>query len=503
MKKYFPLTIVLGVLFASCSNEDIEIIDSADLSLNISTQSVYDDFNMADAFKSRFIGGKGYSIGVFSYIYDKNGSLSASDSTFVDTFGKITQNFSNLKAGDYTLVTLEMLVENDNNYSSPNWVIAGQDNLETLQILNKEYTTYWYTAIGVKTESFTLPKGGISKEILPKGIGVVIETNMTNFNNSDYLCVNFFTKDMPKGRYLSPNYEGEERFIYDSYTESNVWTPRVYTYTDELPAYVGLDAYLLEEGTVRYCFGAQKIGSDGKLENTFHPCPNNNSFFTVNDGMTYYGGYHYIGGDPGYDCQAAMFNTYTEYDSWYKQLISNYSTAYTKPCLQWGTNATVVNNYMNSNNMALTDSGSDEASNKYWTYYINSSATVGYEYNFDYNQSNLNAVFMNFDTDYYTVQSLKSDLSQSYQGGEYSSELGGYFFMSDQTLLLLSNDTSNGYITILYIPNDSSSSSVRKLKSHKSSFASFVPNHKTNRSSFTTSELKFKINKLSEVDSLK
>ncbi len=490
MKKYFPLTMVLGVLFASCSNDDIEIIDYTDLSLNISTQSVYDDFNIADDFKSKFIGGKGYSIGVFSYIYDTNGALSASDSTFVDTFGKVTQNFSNLKAGDYTLVTLEMLVENDNNYSSPNWVIAGQDNLETLQILNKDYYTYWYTAIGVNTESFTLPKGGVSKEIFPEGIGVLIDNEMTNFNNSNYACVNFFTKDSPKGRYLSPNYKGEERFIYDSYNESNVWTPRVYSYYDELPARVSPDAYLLEEGVIRYCFGAQKIGSDGKLENTFYPRPNNNSFFTAEDGMTYYGGYHYIGGTPPDDCVAGMFNTYGDYKSWHDQLISNYSTAYTKPCLQWGSTATAVNNYMNSNNMELKESGSDEGSNSYWTFYTNSANTVNYEYQFDYNQSNLNTVFMNFDTDYYTVQSLKTDLSQSYQGGEYSSELGGYFFMSDQTLLLLSNDISEGYITILYIPNDSSSSSVRKLKTTKSSLAKL--DFKNNKSSLTSSKQSIK-----------
>lgn len=452
MKQYIALlSVLLTVIFTSCSNEDIEIINSSNLKINITTQSVYDDFECSEPFKNRFLGGKGYSIGVYSFIYDEKGKLTSSDSTFVDTFQRITQEFKTLNKGNYTLITLEMLVENDNNYASPNWVIIDKESLETIKIVNKNYTSYWYSAVGLYTSSLSIDSSqDLEKNVNPKGIGTIIKNEITNFDVSKYACVEFFTKDQPKGRLLSPSYDGEDRFVYDHYNESNTWTARGYNYNKSgLSSDIAFDVYLLEEGLIRYCFGALSLNSDGNLDSSFYPCPSKNSTFTVRDGSIFYGGYHYIGGPEGQDCVAALFNSSNEYDNWYK----SYLETYVKPYLVWGASANDVDAYMTKSGMKLDDFGFVEESSMYWSYYCNSSNTVFYEYQFDLNKNNLNTVFMNFDDDYFTISSIESDLTKTFGQGQYSADLSGYIFESNTTLLLLSTDTSDGFITILYIPN--------------------------------------------------
>lgn len=452
------LAVFFTVVLSSCSNEDIEMIDSSNFQINISTQSVYDDFKIAEPFKNNFLGGKGYSIGVFTYIYDNSGSLATSDSIYVDTFGKVSQEFNNLRVGDYTLITLEMLVENNNNQTSPNWLIAGQDHLETLRVVNKNFTSYWYSAIGLYTENINISKGNINKEIVPKGIGCIISTTMSNFNFSNYVSVDFLTKDQPKGRLLSPTFKGEDRFVYDHYNESHTWTTRGYYFQQEgLPSSIDIDVYLLEEGLIRYCFGAEGLKADGTLDSSFYPYPSANSTFQVADGSTYYGGFVYTGGSENSDCQAGLFNFYYDYKTWYDKIISSYSTSYIQPYLTWGASSEEVNTYMINSGLNLLDSDYNSESNIFWTAYSNNSRTVLYEYQFDSNKNNLNCVFMNFDTDFFTISDIKSDLTKLYGSGEYSSDLEGYIFASGNILLLLSTNVSDGYITVLYVANTTNS----------------------------------------------
>lgn len=466
MKKYFfIITAFLSVILSSCSNEDIEIINHSGFSLNISTQSVYDDFGITEPFKNLFLGGKGYSIGVYSFIYDEQGGLVASDSTYVDTFQRINLNFQSLRSGNYTLVTLEMIVENADNYSSPNWVIIDKDNLETIKIVNKDYTSYWYSAVGLYTAPITIIPGEDQEKMVdPKGIGVIIGNEITNFDASDYVYVGFFTKDQPQGRLLSPSYKQDERFVYDHYNESNVWTSRGYDYDKKgLSYYVGFDVYLLEEGLIRYCYGALSLKSDGSLDSNFYPCPSTNSTFIVKDGLRYYGGYIYKGGQAGSDCTANLFDTYDAFNNWYENNQVYYSS-YVEPYLEWGSTATSVKNYMTNAGLEFADSGINEETETYWTVFRNTAKTVYYEYHFDQNMSNLNTAYMSFDTDYFTISSIKSKLTEIYGEGNYSSELDGYVFGSDKTVLLLSNDISDGFIDVVYIPNTSRGSIFPQAK---------------------------------------
>ena len=58
MKKIlYSLIAVLAMVMSSCSNDDIEIIKTGGVTFNVSTQGVYDDFEVSDDFKNRFLSG--------------------------------------------------------------------------------------------------------------------------------------------------------------------------------------------------------------------------------------------------------------------------------------------------------------------------------------------------------------------------------------------------------------------------------------------------------------
>lgn len=356
MKKIlYSLIAILAMVISSCSNDDIEIIKTGGVTFNVSTQGVYDDFEVSDDFKNRFLSGS-YNVGVYTFIYDETGDLAASDSVYTQTFGNIAQTFTSLKTGNYTAITLEMLVDADENYQSDNWVIVGKDKISTLEIVNKDFKAYWYSAVGYSTTKFSLGQGKQSFNIVPKGMGAIVDTRMTNFDKSDFKCAVFFTKDQPIGRYLNPDLTGDDRFHYDSYNESNSWTPRGYTWKSEgLNEVEAPTIYLLEEGDIRCCFGAEKEDANGDLIGSFIAYPNRNTVLSVKDGKRYNGGFHYLGGSDE-KCAAGLFDSWDNYLAWYKSLTT-VNTLVPDLYMNWGGSVTNAQSFMNSYTMTLGKSG--------------------------------------------------------------------------------------------------------------------------------------------------
>lgn len=465
MRKFFLSAVALVGLFTSCSNDDIdvEVTELGDnVVLNISTQSVYDDFGVAQSLKERMLSQDQYSMGIYSFIYGENGELVASDSVTSKTFGQIQMEFPKLKAGNYDVVTLEMLVDNTRHNQSPNWVIVGQDKLSTLEIVNKNYDAYWYSAVGLGTQEIDVRTGeNLTSDITPKGIGCVIDTRMTNFNLSPYCKATLFTKDQPKGRLISPYISGEDRFVYDKYNESNTWTGRGFAFSSEgLESLEAPTIYLIEEGTLRYCFGAQLPNGNGGCEGTFYAVPNDYSTFPVSDGHRYYGGFAYLGGKEGQDCDASMFNTYNQYERWYDSLTPNYNTGdATDPYLVWGASATEVDEYMTKQGMSSSDYGTTDE--MYWINYSNRNGTLLYQYQFNPNRQNLNCVFMDYLKTAFSLDEVLAELSNKYEALGYDNDLKGYLFYSDTTVLLATNQEDS--IQVLFIPNSSNNTSISPI----------------------------------------
>ena len=462
MKKIlFALVALLTIFFSSCSNDEIEISTVGklqDLTINIPTQNVYDNFNISEDFKNNYLSGS-YNIGLYSFIYNNNGDLVASDSLYTQTFGKVSQTFKKLLEGDYTIITVEMLVNADNNFESDSWVLIGKDKLETLEIMNKNYRAYWQSAVGVATQKITISKNANSNiDLVPKGIGSIIDTYITNFDKSDYKYMALCTKDQPVGRYLAPSYTGDARFHYTKYNESNTWSPRGFVIDNEVKNCYIPSIYLLEEGEIKYCFGAKIPEKDGSFGRNFYKY--GESSFTINDGKTYYGGFHYVGGI-NQTCEAKLFNSINEFNSWYKK-VSIILDA--EPYLTWGANASTIENYMLNCGMLFNEDGINTEQGLYWSSYDNPNKTLYYEYRFNTDKTNLQSVLMSYSSEAYSMEDVLKTLRTKYTDYGYDEELGGYLLGANETILLVfKNDSGFG---VLYVPNTSSNArkTTRSIK---------------------------------------
>lgn len=457
MKKILIILAFIIGIFSSCNNEDIEISYSGGLTVSVSTQNAYDELGITQELKESWLS-EGCAIGVYNFIYDKEGMLVKSDSVYTKTFEIVTSNFGQLSRGVYTVISLEMLVDPDDHYASPNWVIVGQDKMETIEVINKYATAYSYAALGLNSKEIGV-EGGEEKSvtIVPKAIGAIINLEFVNFYNSPYKKVAFYTKDRPNGRFLSPNYTGNDRFQDEEYNPNRTWSSRgIKSDSEGLANWIETKVYIIEEGNIKYCFGPSKMKEDGTYENTFYSYPRSGEEFEIKDGLNYYGGLWYVGGTESDCCQQGLFDTKTQFTNWYNTILEA-TTKIVDPYLLWGTDANLVSNYMVENGMILSDSGSTE--NIYWTYYENKSGTITYEYQFDIKKSNLSVVFMNFFAS--SLNEVRNYIAQEYDGGEYEDELGGYYYYSTQTELLVTENTDSGIITVLFVPREIPNSSKK------------------------------------------
>lgn len=478
MKKIIFSILAFAGILASCSNDDIEVNTYGDIVYAVSTQSVYEEFEILESLKEKLLS-KDYNIGIYTFIYDEAGDLVASDSIYTTTFGRIEQNFKYLPCGQYTAITLEMMVNKNENNTSESWVIVGQDNMSTLEIVNKTYIAYWYSAVGLSTQTITVSKGQNQVyEIKPKGIGAIINTYFENFDYSNYVRASFLTKDQPVGRYLSPVYSGDERFHYEKYNEERTWDERGYIYYDKIPNEKIIDIYLLEEGNIRCCFGAFNPDPDGGYINSFRCYPDNNYRFTVKDGKQYYGIFCYVGGPENEDCKAILKNSFNEIIEWYNSLKFNFVQE-AEPYLNWGASDSAVATYMNNSGMIFVGDGYNDDNTSYFTYWTNYSNTLGYEYIFEPSKTNLKSLLMIYSKQNYKKTDVMNKLKSKFIYDGYDESLGGELLYSEDlsTMILVMEDDEN--ILVMYVgvsplstPKRTKSSILPIIKDAKSSFKS-------------------------------
>ena len=102
MKKIlYSLIAVLAMVMSSCSNDDIEVIKTGGVTVNVNTQGVYNDFDISDNI-SDFIRDEDYGIKVFSFLYDKNGKLLDKNETLQFNYNTVSFTYNGLPQGDYS-----------------------------------------------------------------------------------------------------------------------------------------------------------------------------------------------------------------------------------------------------------------------------------------------------------------------------------------------------------------------------------------------------------------
>ena len=472
------LALMSGGMLSSCSNEDIDIQRVGKLEVRISTKTLYDTFNLTDAFKSGFLSQEGNEIGVTVFVYNEDGVLVNEQFQHSKTFDSLSFYYPQLNAGRYTFVVVETLVKEELGFKSDDWVFEKTNSLSTLEIKTNSDSSrgvehYWYSAVGCSSITQYLDFDEESRiNITPQAIGTIIDYNAINFANTEFDIIAFFTKDTPAGRYLSPEYQGDDRFHNDAYLKPNTWSTRSSISIKQSNDLTGATTYLLESGNLHYMFAGVKrneIGSNEDGSTPIYGWPMEGSNIFTSDGEMYYGGVAYREVDGKISCPTSLFGSKSTYDEWEYEMLNSSATTtrveYVKPYTVWGASMTAVSNYMKNLSGSTSFTGAFEDSNI--LSYINYKQTVQYDYYFDSNWNNYSHLIASFAKSAYTMDAVCSLISDmGLESAGYNENLNGYFFYnSDTAALAYYPESYPDDIFVMMVPSTSNAPSHSKDRS--------------------------------------
>ena len=347
MKKYILLLVSAAVLaFTSCSDsQEIEIIETEGITFDVNTQSMYDEFSITTSIKEQMLRDKTYAIAVKSLIYDNNGILVDSMTTYSYNTNSEQHIYPALAQGKYTAVFVETLVYVENDFQPWDYRIEGVNKLSTLEIKQVDQP-YWYAVIGVEIREFTLDEKLI--QIVPKALGSIINCSFFDFTSSPCLNVGIGTEEDYIGYKLDPSLSEENRYITEL-MGSDYFSLLASTSIEEDEE--GFDIYVLGK-TLTYRFYYQTE----KNANT-----TNWNYFTKKNKVTLetaantYLGYAYEkSSGTVYD----YYGTYSGMLNWYEEIIAGKEASLVPELeMTWGTTVSKVQSTMSGYTMMVGYSG--------------------------------------------------------------------------------------------------------------------------------------------------
>lgn len=357
MKKilFAAFSLVSMLFIASCSNEDITIdktLPKHSVSYSVSTQGMYDTFGIVDDVRNDCLRDNSSNVGVLTYLYDAKGELIDSKITTLNNFNIAQQTFDNLEEGQYTFVTIETLVNPDNENKPYCWRIYDMEKLSTAKISQfredgkSYYPTEIFDVLGVSTEIVSV-SNDVSVTVYPKALGSIVHFYCFNFDKSEYANLAFGTKDIINYYILDPKVEGGDKF-YKNTSEDNK-----FNYRCGLPAAnsngKGVSAYVLEHDIEWYA-GYQNKNMEG-TDNWILTYPENNNKATLEMGANYYMGYYYYEKN-GDDYVGIYFGDYDGFILWKKNMDDYVSSLelklFEEPYLNWGSSVSDVRTNMSA-----------------------------------------------------------------------------------------------------------------------------------------------------------
>lgn len=354
MKKIiYAFAVILLAITAACTNDPIEINTVGKLhglTVNVNTQSMYDEFEITSAIRD-VMRDQDYAIGIYSFLYDSNGNLVGETSSHQFTYNNTATNFDGLLDGSYTLITVETMVDPDNNNESPCWSFKDVEKLSTIQISQDEYEIYYPFVVGVSTQKFVVNDNDISLAVTPKAIGSLVQFYFLNFDKSTHKQVGFATNDVIASYRLDPSLGRNDRYSSDL-TDSDHIILRCEKNIDG--DNIGGSRYILETSIqYQYCF----VKAENEGNGTWTHYLSNEGTTSLEDGKVYYGGFYYVDGNT---VPKSYFGDNSGFRDWYTQAsTSNKDNSLIPQALSmnWGSSVTNVQAAMNGYTMTTGTSG--------------------------------------------------------------------------------------------------------------------------------------------------
>ena len=464
MKKIiFGLFALIMGLFTSCSNDDIEIIKSNPrhkVILNVSTQNTYDDFGIADEIRTKFLREGTHVIGINTFLYNAAGKLVASKFDHVNNYNNVSQVFEAVEEGDYTLVSVEMLVVPDKDYKSNYFEIADEDDISTIKLKQTYNRTGPVSVVGVYTDNISVASD-MSINAAPKAIGSMLHVHPKNYENSPFAKWGIATNDALDYYSLNPNLTRESKF-YEDVTKKGYINVRLRADTDNSSDYYW-SVYVLE-AKMEWKPVAQT--EDQAVEDKKYKTWKSNPA-TLEDGQIYTVGCYYLYSDTESDYVASYLGDDDGLAQWEKEwdtYLQNMGgstpggNTFVEPYTDWkiGT-VSAVKSFMTGMEL-VQDISLQEDGTYSMVYFDINNNNVMYQYDFANATSGMSKVFLYFDTSAFTWSNITSTLEkQGYSFVEAQEELSIYANSTTVVGAMLIGDV----IVLLYMEN-ASGSSVKK-----------------------------------------
>lgn len=361
MKKIlFAIVALFAMLFSSCSNDDIDVsvstvVKKYNLTLNIRTQGLYDEFNITPGM-ANLIRGNYSSLGVTSFIYNEAGDFVDKKESTQKTLNVITQDFGELEEGKYTVVTIQTLVKDQTGKPS-NITYENPQKLSTLQIKQNANILYDGNVVGVCTTEIHL-NNAENITVTPKAIGSLLTIFFGNFDKTDYASVGFGTDDILDYYKLDPALSRDDKF-YLNLTEKGSFRARLIT--DDLSEDRIMKTVYLIESSITFRYGIQKSQHVGT--NTWILI-GDRKISKLEDGKHYYGAFIYKG-DENFMSMPYLTESYDECFNWFNKNASYDNTPSDDPntsvipniCTDWKGTVSSVQTFMNDYEMILGEKG--------------------------------------------------------------------------------------------------------------------------------------------------
>lgn len=452
MKKYLYILIVMLCALSSCTDSnEIDIVQQKDVTFNVNIANVYESWGLS-SFQNYLGNNKSESIGIMTFIYDKKGQLSQKKVTTSKTFQTAVQSIGKLKAGEYDVVTLVTMINDDDEESSV-WDIVGEDTLNTLMVTFKENRSiaYWYEAFGLANVSVQIGEN-TNVTITPKSVGSLVKVGYENFGASDFNFLSFSSRNNAEGLRLAPNLPDSDRYFRGEYDKSNVWGSIGYFYSrdDKLDSADAATYYTFETGNRPYLIGvAQNMWVNGNTTYDFGVTGE----FNFEDGKVYQAFAYYVGKP---DIIKTFFGLSSDFNSWYSSLDKTIPV-FAQPCTAWGCSVSYVKSYMQD---YVIEQDITEDGLGYYMIYTGKYKERWIEYDFESATTGLESIYIPIYKDYATYNDIDSQLLKlgyKYEGSveEDDDYLGYQMYSNDNTLvgvfLDLVDNYGDSYTQLLFI----------------------------------------------------
>lgn len=458
MKKfaYITLAFVLGVITSCTDKEEVEIIHHHSLSLNVNTQSLYDQFNLTYSVRETHLRDGGRCVGLLAYLYDAEGNLVQNNEIHLPNFNTTNLKFDNLSEGKYTLITIETLLNPDDNFKADTWSFDDSEKLTTFKITEKledpDESGYRWSkvafapeVIGVSTQEINL-LNDMTLEVVPKGIGSIIEFNQYYWNKSSLATVGWGTDHVLNYYSLNPALSRNDRFVKNLTSEGNTHVRGLYEVDDDPSHYY--QAYVLESEMDWKCmYQSLDDISTGKVYfgNTKHA--------PLEDGQIYQIGCYYAG-DHFYD----YFGDENGLIQWKTNLDNTVgpptetSELYKIPYTDWNVGTvSSVKSYMSQFYLSQDIKYDEDAQNYDMIYFdLDNNYTI-YRYIFKSSTTGLTDAFVYLDGDLFTLSQVREAVEK--QGYTYNSQNNNnYYYTGNSTYVTVYQSTSGLILVNYYNP---------------------------------------------------